>query len=146
MLRIYTRVAGVVLTVLGLAGLLGMWGSHPARAVAYFFASAVFLFVGFGRWRGEEIRGFVGGLGVLYALIGGFTVGALYVFGGDLPVYDPLSEEGLMLALIGLLSTTCAAFLPCEEDPRRTLRCLFRRPKEGYSALVAKEDEPHEYK
>ncbi len=117
MLRIYARVAGVVLTVLGLAGLLGMWGSDPAWAVAYFFASAVFLLVSLGRWRSEEVRGLVGGLGVLYALIGGFTVGALYVFGADLPVYDPLSNEGLMLALIGFLSTTCAAFLPCEEDP-----------------------------
>ncbi len=105
------------MTALGLAGLLGVWGSDPAWGVAYFFASAVFLLVSLGRWRSEEVRGLVGGLGVMYALIGGFTVSTLYLFGGDLPVYDPLSNEGLMLVLIGLLSTTCAAFLPCEEEP-----------------------------
>lgn len=115
MLRVYARLTGAALALLGMAGLLGIWDAMYGDIVLYFFTAAVFLYVGFRRWTSRELRGVVGGMGLVLLLIGGSIVGIQFVLG--LPFEDTFVKDNFVRIGLGLLSILCAILLPCKDDP-----------------------------
>lgn len=114
MLRLYARLTGLALTLLVIAGMLGIWDAQYGDIVVCFFTAAVFSYVGFGRWSAEEIRAVVGGMALVHLLIWGGSAGVLFLLGFS---DDPSFKDYLVRMELALISVLCARVLPCEDDP-----------------------------
>ena len=121
MLRLYVRVMGIGLVLLGVTTILGMLGDvvGPAAGVLYSGTGGIFLYTGLGRMDTRDIRSVTGGMGVLYLASGVLVVALAVAY--DLPFlsdYDFVDDYGRIA--FGVLSIFAAGFLPCEEDPPAT--------------------------
>lgn len=114
MLRLYPRLTGLALALLVIAGVLGISEVQYGDIVVFLFTAAIFSYVGFGQWRGGEIRAVVGGIGLVHLLIWGGSAGALFLFGFS---DDPSFKDYLVRMELALVSVLCARVLPCEDDP-----------------------------
>jgi hypothetical protein len=117
----YARVMGVALIPLGVVGTPGVLGDvvGPVEGILYLGTGGIFLYVGLGRMDARDIRGVVGGMGVLYLATGAFVVFVSTVY--ELPPlsdYDLWDDYGHIA--FGSLSIFVAGFFPCEDDPPTT--------------------------
>lgn len=118
LLRTYARVAGVVLVLLGVAGLSGILGEEQVGDnLLFLLTGLIFLYAGFTEKRNssEEVRVMVGGMSILYILSSVVLPLALFVVG--LPLDTPELADIAKRAAIGGLSLLCTFLLPCEDDP-----------------------------
>ena len=105
MLRRYAQILGVLLVLVGLIGLLlgerswfGVLNVDVLEDIVHLLTGGLLAFVGFSERGGEYARGVVGGLGVVYLLVGvlGFFVPTLF---GLLPHGYSVLDNLLHLAL-----------------------------------------------
>ncbi len=103
--RQYARVIGVVVTVVGVLGLLlgserllGLFNIDLAEDIVHLATGALMVYVGFALRDNTLARNLVGGLGVVYLLVGilGFVVPNLF---GLLPTGYNAADNLLHLAL-----------------------------------------------
>jgi len=115
MVRIYAQLLGLVLILVGLVGLLlgerlwlGVLNVDLFEDIVHLVTGGLLAFVGFSERGGEYARSVVGGLGVIYLLVGllGFVVPTLF---GLLPhgysVFDNLLHLALGLASIAVVNS-----------------------------------------
>ena len=114
--RQYARVIGVVVIVVGVLGLLlgserllGLFNIDLAEDIVHLATGGLMLYVGFALRDNMLARNLVGGLGVVYLLVGvlGFLVPNLF---GLLPTGYNLADNLLHLAL-GLLGIAVGWFV-----------------------------------
>jgi uncharacterized protein DUF4383 len=124
MLRLYAQVVGVVLILIGVLGLilgdrlvLGILNVDIVEDIVHLLTGGLLAYVGFGRPDAALARNLVGGLGVVYLLVGvlGFIVPNLF---GLIPSGYTVFDNLLHLVL-GILSLVVAFVLP-DERPART--------------------------
>lgn len=84
-----------------------------------FLATApIFLYAGFSRMSGREIRGVVGGMGVLYLLSGILVISEILFFNeASLPLQASQQKGDLIRLAVGVVCVLAAWFLPCQDDP-----------------------------
>jgi hypothetical protein len=116
MLRIYTRLLAVVLATIGIAVLAGTLGVGPAGSILYLSSAGIAAYAGFYRRDPEIVRVVVGGMGVLFLLLGLFLAFVMSVLG--FPYQGRGWELGLGHAALGALTMACAVLLPCADDER----------------------------
>ncbi len=114
--RQYARVIGVVVIVIGVVGLLlgsdrlfGLFNIDLVEDIIHLATGGLMLYVGFALRANMLARNLVGGLGVVYLLVGllGFIVPKLF---GLLPTGYNLADNLLHLAL-GLLGIAIGWFV-----------------------------------
>ena len=118
LLRTYARVTGMVLVLLGVAGLLGILGEEQVGDnLLFLLTGLIFLYAGSTKKRNssEEVRVMVGGMSILYLLSSVVLPLGLFVVG--LPLDTPELADTVKRAAVGGLSLLCTFFLPCEDDP-----------------------------
>ncbi len=124
MIRLYAQVVGVVLLLTGVLGLilgdrllLGILNIDVVEDIVHVLTGGLLAYVGFGRPDAALARNLVGGLGVVYLLVGvlGFIIPMLF---GLIPDGYTVFDNLLHLAL-GVLSLVVAFVLP-GETPART--------------------------
>jgi uncharacterized protein DUF4383 len=115
MVRLYAQVLGVVLILIGVLGLilgdmllLGILNIDVLEDVVHILTGGLLAYVGFGRPDAALARNLVGGLGVVYLLVGvvGFIIPNLF---GLIPSGYTVFDNLLHLAL-GVLSIAVAMF------------------------------------
>lgn len=123
MIRLYAQVVGVVLLLVGVLGLilgdrvlLGILNIDIVEDIVHLLTGGLLAYVGFGRPDAALARNLVGGLGVVYLLVGvlGFIVPSLF---GLIPDGYTVFDNLLHLAL-GVLSLV-VAFVRQDETPER---------------------------
>lgn len=82
MLRWYSRIVGVVLALLGLAGLLGMEGFDLGDKLLFLATAPIFWYASLQSLGPAQIRSIVGGMGVLYGSLGAFVLVVSFYLGG----------------------------------------------------------------
>ena len=123
MIRLYAQVVGVVLILIGVLGLilgdrlvLGILNVDIVEDIVHLLTGGLLAYVGFGRPDAALARNLVGGLGVVYLLVGvlGFIVPNLF---GLIPSGYTVFDNLLHLVL-GVLSLVVAFVLPDERAAR----------------------------
>lgn len=123
MIRLYAQVLGVVLLLIGVLGLilgdgllLSILNIDVVEDIVHLLTGGLLAYVGFGRPDAALARNLVGGLGVVYLLVGvlGFIIPMLF---GLIPTGYTVFDNLLHLAL-GVLSLVVAFVLP-DETPER---------------------------
>jgi Domain of unknown function (DUF4383) len=124
MIRLYAQVVGVVLLLIGVLGLilgdrlvLGILNVDIVEDIVHLLTGGLLAYVGFGRPDAALARNLVGGLGVVYLLVGvlGFIVPNLFgLIPNGYTVFD-----NLLHLVLGVLSLVVAFVLP-DERPART--------------------------
>lgn len=117
MLRTYAWVVGVVPIVLGVVGIPSVSGDAggSVQGVFYLGSGGIFLYTGFSGMRARDVRGIVGGMGMLYLVTGVFVIFLSIAY--ELPPlsdYDFWDDYGRLA--LGSLSIFVARFLPCRDD------------------------------
>jgi hypothetical protein len=128
LLRRYAQILGVVLILVGLLGLLlgervwlGVLNVDLFEDIVHLVTGGLLAFVGFSERGGEYARSVVGGLGVVYLLVGllGFATPALF---GLLPhgysVFDNLLHLALGIASIAVVFYSQAGRTAGRHGPR----------------------------
>ena len=128
MLRIYAQILGLVLILVGLLGLLlgerlwlGILNDDLFEDIVHLVTGGLLAFMGFTERGGEYARSVVGGLGVIYLLVGlvGFVAPTLF---GLLPhgysVFDNLLHLALGVASIAVVFYSQAGRTACRRGPR----------------------------
>ncbi|MDP8951719.1 MAG: DUF4383 domain-containing protein [Actinomycetota bacterium] len=114
-MRRYAQILGVVLTLVGIVGLLlgdrvwlGILNVDILEDIVHLVTGGLLLYVGFGRPDAALARNVVGGLGVIYLLVGilGFVVPMMF---GLIPHGYTVVDNLLHLAL-GALSLALAFY------------------------------------
>ncbi len=108
MLRTYTKIVGVVLLSMGLAGLADVVGWQPLTGLYHLVVGLFFAYLGFLQRDVAVIRTVVGGMGVLLLLVKAVTIFSPSLL-GDAPLHGPIEITCLV---IGLLSILAAKYLP----------------------------------
>ena len=120
----YAQVLGVVLILVGIVGLLvgdrvwlGILNVDIFEDIVHLITGGILAYVGFGRADLDLARNVIGGLGVLYLLVGilGFIVPMML---GLIPHGYTVFDNLLHLAL-GVLSIAVAWFLQSDVTPVR---------------------------
>ncbi len=114
--RNYARILGIVLLVVGVLGLLlgnmlfGLFNSDLLEDIIHIGSGALMAYVGFALLDNGLARTLVGGLGVVYLLVGllGFVAPNLF---GLIPTGYTLADNLLHLAL-GILGIVVGFLLP----------------------------------
>ncbi len=132
LLRRYAQILGVVLILVGLLGLLlgervwlGVLNVDLFEDIVHLVTGGLLAFVGFSERGGEYARSVVGGLGVVYLLVGllGFATPALI---GLLPhgnsVFDNLLHLALGVASIAVIFYSQAGRTAGRHGPRMARR------------------------
>ncbi len=112
MARLYARVVGIVVILIGVLGLIlgeellaGAFNIDIVEDIVHLASGALLLYAGFAARDAGLVRNIVGGLGVVYLLVGllGFVVPDLF---GLLPheytIYDNLLH--LVLGILGIVA------------------------------------------
>jgi hypothetical protein len=116
MLRFYARLLAVVLALSGVAALVVLIrGVGLGVGIFYLSSAAIFAWVGFWRRDCAILRGVVGGMGVLFLLLGLLVALTMSILG--FPFEGRGWEAGLMQAALGGLTMVCAVVLPCDDEP-----------------------------
>ena len=95
MLLVYVCMGGVVLAVVGVAGVLGMLSVSAGDALLYLVTGVAFSYVGFRGWPPQEIRLIVGGIGALYVFSGGLATAFLLAFDPPVETSDVGKDMGV---------------------------------------------------
>ena len=121
-MRVYARVAGSILVLLGLAGLT----VAPAFVLVpelslvesffHTFMGAIFLYVGFLNRDASVVRSVVGGLGVLLLVGKAFMIVTGLAFGGKSHLFSPVEVTCIVG---GLASVLAAKYLKGDDRTRR---------------------------
>jgi hypothetical protein len=114
MLRIYTRLLAMVLALIGTAALAGILGVGPGVGILYLISAGIVVYASSYRRDPEIVRVVVGGMGVLFLLLGLFLAFIMSVLG--FPYEGRYWEVGLGHAALGALTMACAVLLPCADD------------------------------
>jgi hypothetical protein len=114
MLRSYTRLLAVVLTLLGVAALAGILGVGLAAGILYLSSAGIVVYASSYRRDPEIVRVVVGSVGVLFLLLGLLLAFVMSVLG--FPYQGRVWEAGLGHAALGALTMACAVLLPCADD------------------------------
>lgn len=128
MLRWYTRIIGVVLALLGLAGLLGMKGFDFGHSLLFVGTALIFLYASSRSMASTHIRSILGGMGVICGTFGVFVI----VVSFDLGAYSEIRGliGDLVYIALGVVCVCGALFLPCEDDePPVDPKALLRRQR-----------------
>jgi hypothetical protein len=114
LLRWYSRIVGVVLVLLGLAGLLGIETFDRGDALLFVATASIFLYASMRSMGPTQTRSIVGGMGVLYGLVGAFVL----VVSLKLGIYSEMSDlvSNVVEVGIGVVCICGALFLPCEDN------------------------------
>ncbi len=112
-MRLFALTSGATLAILGFVGLLGGWSSHTwiGDGLLYLLVGVLLIYVGSTAWSPAQIRYIIGGVGILYLLIGGVAIIALFAF--DLPV----EISDMVRLAVGAVFVLGVFALPCEEGP-----------------------------
>ena len=110
--RRYAQVVGVVVILLGLVGLvlgdedlLGLFNIDIVEDIVHLLTGGLLAYVGFARVDRQLVRTVVGGLGVVYLLVGllGFVAPTLFgLLPHDYSIYDNLLHLALGVLGIGI--------------------------------------------
>ena len=120
----YAQVLGIVLILVGIVGLLlgdqvwlGILNVDILEDIVHLITGGILAYVGFGRVDLDLARNVVGGLGVIYLVVGvlGFIVPMML---GLIPHGYTVFDDLLHLAL-GVVSIAVAWFLQSEATPAR---------------------------
>jgi hypothetical protein len=114
MLRVYTRLLTVVLALIGIAALGGILAVDPAAGILYLGSAGILAYASSYQRDPEIIRVVVGGMGVLFLLLGLFLALVMSILG--FPYKGRVWEVGLGHAALGALTMACAVLLPCADD------------------------------
>ena len=120
-LRIYARVAGSILVLLGLAGLTlapaFVFVPKLSLVESFFhaFMGAIFLYVGFLNRDAAVVRSVVGGLGVLLLVGKAFMIVTGLAFGGEGNLFGPVEVTCIVG---GLTSVLAARYLKGDDRTR----------------------------
>ncbi|MDP8926649.1 MAG: hypothetical protein M3M97_07015 [Actinomycetota bacterium] len=112
MLRLYARVAAVLLLATGVLGFSGLWGFDPLTGFYHVGVGVLFAYAGFFQRDTAVVRQIVGGLGVLLLVVKAVTVLLMLVVNGRLE-HGPVEVTCLVL---GVGSILAARYLP--DEPR----------------------------
>lgn len=122
MVRQYAKVVGVVIVLIGVAGLLlgnedlfGQLNIDIVEDIVHLATGGLMAFVGFRSRDESAVRSVVGGLGVVYLAVGviGFFVPKLF---GLLP-HDYNLLDNLIHLTLGVLGIAVAWLLPQRTEP-----------------------------
>ncbi len=125
--RIFAQVVGVVLLLLGIGGLLlgdglliGLLNIDVVEDIVHLLTGGILAYVGFGQRDENVARSVVGGLGVVYLLVGllGFVLPFLF---GLIPSGYTIADNLVHLAL-GALGIAAGFFLSGGGEGRSTAR------------------------
>ena len=142
LLRTYARGAEVVLTVVAMAGFLGLPVLEGGEPLLFLGTAAIFAYVGFWNRDDAVIRAVIGGLGVLY-LISGVLL-AISLVALELPFESRGYVETIGLAAFGGISVVCARALPCEDGPSRSDEVHPQKGWEQREDLSPAKDQHHD--
>lgn len=107
-LRVYAGSAGILLVLLGVAGLANLWGTVTMEGVFYALVGALFVGLSFGARDAEWVRDMVGVMGAMLVLAV-FLTNVLPSLVSGAPLPGPIHAVSLGL---GLLSVLAARYLP----------------------------------
>ena len=110
MLLVYVCIGGVVLALVGVAGVLGALSVSAGDALLYLITGVTFFYVGFRGWPPREIRLIVGGIGALYVFSGGLATALL------LALDPPVETSDLVRLALGVLCVLGAGALRQKDD------------------------------
>ena len=110
MLLVYVCIGGVVLALVGVAGVLGALSVSAGDALLYLITGVTFFYVGFRGWPPREIRLIVGGIGALYVFSGGLATALL------LALDPPVETSDLVRLALGVLCVLGAGALRHKDD------------------------------
>ena len=120
MLRQYAQVVGVILLVIGVLGIVGLflgWWSlfgfiniDIVEDIVHLVTGGLLAYVGFGRTPAATARSIVGGLGVVFLVVGVLGFLSPMLFGLIPHSYSVL--ENFVHLVIGVLSMAVAWYLP----------------------------------
>lgn len=119
LLRTYARGAAVLLALVALAGFLGIPALGGGVALLCLGTAGIFAYVGYWQRDVAVVQAAVGGLGVLYLVVG--VILAILLVALEFPFEGTGYVETLGVAAFGGISTVCSQVLPCEEEPPEQL-------------------------
>jgi hypothetical protein len=116
MVRKYSRVAGVGLLLLGAVGLVGLLDFfQPLSDYIHLGTGALLVYVGFGNRSDGPVRGVVGGVGVLYVVIG--ILVPTFVLLSSMPLSLYHNGEDVLHVAFGQISLFIAISPPGTSQP-----------------------------
>lgn len=119
MAKKYARVAGALLTVLGLAGMLGVGTTNPMTDFFHAFLGLLLAYAGFGGGGERFARGMVGGLGAICSPASLLGLAAYAAFGA----VAPGRGEALVFSVGSAVGAFClAAWWLSRRDERAKAR------------------------
>ncbi len=101
--RLYARVAGVVLIGVGLLGAANVIGFRSPMNLAHLLAGLMFAYLGFLQRDDTTVRFMVAGMGALL-LVGKMVLILSSLLGGEHPLEGPIETTCLMIGLLSLLA------------------------------------------
>jgi len=117
MLRWYSRIVGVGLALLGLAGLLGIQAMESfdiGDKLLFVATSPILLYASQRSMSPEQIRSVLGGLGIIYGAFGAFAILASFALGAYSETRELIGD--LVHIAVGVVCFCGALFLPCDEE------------------------------
>ncbi len=103
MLRLYARIVGLVLILLGVAGLVGAVGVSAAASFYHAGVGILFVYLGFWQRDASVVRAMVGGMGVILLLVKGVTMSAPLLW-GEGPLLGPIEMTCLVVGVFSILA------------------------------------------
>ena len=107
-IRLYAWMVGLVLILLGLAGLADIVGLNVPVNIFHLGVGSLFAYVGFFQQDISIVRTVVGGLGLLLLLVKGVVIVVPLLWGEPLL----LAPIEITCLVVGLLSVLAARYLP----------------------------------
>lgn len=107
MIRVYAKTVGVVLVLLGLAGLTGVVDTVRPTDLFHVGVGVIFTYLGFLQRDAVVVRTVVGGMGLLLLLAKGVVL-LVPLLWGEAPFHGPIEITCLV---VGFLSVLAARYL-----------------------------------
>ncbi len=104
MIRVYSGIVGLVLSLLGLAGLTSITGLNPPANIFHLGVGGIFLYLGFFQRDVAIVRTVVGGMGVLLLVVKGAII-LVPLWWGEPPLLTPIEITCLVVGLLSILAT-----------------------------------------
>ena len=113
MLKLYVRVTGMVLAIIGMLGLGTLFSQSTGASLFQLVLGAFFIYLGFWQRDQKVVRSVVGGMGVLLLGSSVILLGSQFV-SGDSVSLDPIQ---LTCLIVGTLSIVASRWLSDRQGP-----------------------------
>ncbi len=124
MINRYAQIVGVGLLLLGGACMLGIGTTNPAVDLDHLFVGGILAYAGFGDRDEQFARTMVGGLGMVYLLLGMLTFVVPALFGVFPDTQNGIILNHLVHLVVGVSNIAAVALLPQDTLLKRFKRRL----------------------